>query len=111
MNIYEKYKYLEGTDADGWTYQIVKSIEDLKKGAEEIDSYFYSLRYDKKIASDKSLIVLATKPDGTKIDMELKFRRDGIVYIEQAYYQGRFWLTLQDLLHLHEWDTSLNNRD
>ena len=31
MNIYEKYKYLEGTDADGWTYQIVKSIEDLKK--------------------------------------------------------------------------------
>ena len=51
--------------------------------------------------------MLAIKPDGTRIDMELKSRRDGIVYIEQAYYKGRFWLTLQDLLHLHEWDTAL----
>ena len=109
MNIYEKYKYIEGTDADGWTYQIVKSIEDLKKEAEERDNWFYSLRYDKKIASGKNLIVVATKPDGTRIDMELKFRKDGISYIEQAYYKGRFWLTMGDYYHLHLWIISLDN--
>ena len=37
MNIYEKYKYIEGTDADGWSYRILKSSEDLKKEAEEAE--------------------------------------------------------------------------
>ena len=109
MNMYEKYKYIEGTDADGWNYRILKSSEDLKKEAEEAEkagernSSWYFRRYDKKIASGKSLIVIATKPDGTRIDMEIKINRDGRLYIEDAYYNCRFWLTLGDNYHLYLW--------
>ena len=106
MNIYEKYKYIEGTDADGWSYRILKSSEDLKKEAEEAkekDSSFYFRRYGKKIASGKSLIVIATKPDGTRIDMEIKIKRDGKLYIEDAYYNCRFWLKSGDSYHLYLW--------
>ena len=109
MNIYEKYKYIEGTDADGWSCRILKSSEDLKKEAEEAEkagewnSSFYFRRYGKKIASGKSLIAIATKPDGTRIDMEIKIKRDGKLYIEDAYYNCRFWLTSGDSYHLYLW--------
>lgn len=109
INTYEKYKYLENTDADGWTYQILKSRKDFKKEAENMHNCLYRMEYDKTMANGRCIIVVAIKPDGTKIDIELKPTRDGRLSLHQAFYKNDMWLTAQDTKHLNMWLDGMNN--
>lgn len=103
INTYEKYKYLENTDADGWTYQILKSREDFKKEADNMHNCLYRMEYDKKMANGKCVIVVAIKPDGTRIDIELTPTRDGRLSLSQKFYKNDRCLTKEDRKHLAEW--------
>lgn len=103
MNTYEKYKYLENTDTDGWTYQILKSREDFKKEANNMHNCLYRMEYDKKMSNGQCVIVVAIKPDGTKIDIELEPTGDGKLSLSQAFYKNDKWLTGEDTKHLNKW--------
>ena len=103
MNTYEKYKYLETTDTDGWTYQILKSRADFKKEADNMHNCLYRMEYDKEMSNGQCVIVVAIKPDGTKIDIELKPREDGNLFLNQAFYKNDKWLETEDRRHLAKW--------
>lgn len=108
INMYEKYKYIESTDTDGWTYQILKSSEDFKKEAENMHNCLYRMEYDKKMANGKCVIVVAIKPDGTRIDIELTPTRDGRLSLSQKFYKNDRCLTMEDRKHLAEWLDGMN---
>ena len=109
LNTYEKYKYLENTNTDGWTYQILKSREDFKKEADNMHNCLYRMEYDKIMSNGQCVIVIAIKPDGTKIDIELQPTGDGKLFLKQAYYKRDKWLTKEDRRHLAEWLDGMNN--
>ena len=103
MTTYEKYKSLEGTDADGWTYKILNTYDQFKEEAKQMHNCLIHCEYYKKMADGKSVIVVATTSDGTRIDVELKQRADGSIYISQAYYDHDYSLSKEDRTHLKEW--------
>ena len=104
----EKYKYLEQTDADGWTYQLLKSCEDFTKEATEMHNCLRRMEYDIKMSKGKCIIVVATTADGTRIDMELEIKRDGRLNMYQAYYKNDKVLTTRDERHLESWVDGIN---
>ena len=103
MITYEKYKSLEGTDADGWTYEILNTYDQFKEEAKQMHNCLICCEYHKKMADGKCIIVVATTPDGTRIDAELKRHADGTLYISQAYYNNDRSLSKEDRIHLKEW--------
>ncbi len=109
MNTYEKYKYLETTDVDGWQYQILKSREEFKKEAHTMNNCLYRMRYDKLMSNGKSIIIVAIKPNGTRIDIELKPKRSGELYINQRYYKDDMIVLMEDNKHLNEWINKINS--
>lgn len=104
----EKYKYLEQTDADGWTYQLLKSRDDFKKEATEMNNCLRRMEYDIKMSKGKCIIVVATTVDGQRIDMELVIKRDGKLDMYQAYYKNDRVLTTRDERHLESWVDGIN---
>lgn len=109
MNTYQKYKYLETTDIDGWQYQILKSREEFKKEADTMNNCLYRMRYDKLMSNGKSIIIVAIKPNGTRIDIELKPKRSGELYINQKYYKDDMIVLMKDNKHLNEWIDKINS--
>lgn len=108
-NTYNKYKYLETTDVDGWQYQILKSCEEFKKEANTMNNCLYRMSYDKLMAYGKSIIVVAIKPNGTRIDIELRPKQDGKLYINQKYYKNDIIVSMEDNKHLNEWLDKINS--
>lgn len=103
MNTYEKYKSLEGTDADGWTYEILNTYEQFKQEAKQMHNCLICCEYHKKMANGRCVIVVATTPDGKRIDVELKKHVDGTMYVSQAYYDNDYSLSQEHRTHLKEW--------
>lgn len=104
---YEKYKYVEGTDADGWTYRLLKSCKELRLEAEDMRNDFYENRYFEEMADGSKLIVVATKPDGTKIDIEvLNYTHFNIC--ENYYKYQREVDEDEDYYHLRQWEDGIN---
>ena len=104
---YEKYKYVEGTDADGWTYRLLKSCKELRLEAEDMRNDFYENGYFKEMADGSKLIVVATKPDGTKIDIEvLNYTHFNIC--ENYYKYQREVDEDEDYCHLRQWEDGIN---
>ena len=103
MNTYEKYKSLEGTDADGWTYKILNTYDQFKEEAKKMHNCLICCSYHKKMADGKSIIVVATTSDGIKIDVELKPHADGKISLLQAYYDNDCRLSKEHKTHLKEW--------
>ena len=104
---YEKYKYIEGTDADGWTYRLLKSCKELRLEAEDMRNDFYENGYFKEMADGSKLIVVATKPDGTKIDIEvLNYTHFNIC--ENYYKYQREVDEDEDYCHLRQWADGIN---
>ena len=109
MNTYEKYKSLEGTDADGWTYKILNTYDQFKEEAKKMHNCLICCSYHKKMADGKCVIIVATTPDGKRIDVELKQHVDGTMYVSQAYYDKDYSLNKEHKTHLKEWvDGKLN---
>ena len=105
---YEKYKSLEGIDADGWYYQILHTYEQFKQEAKQMNNCLISCRYDEKMSDGKCVIVVATTPDGMRIDIELNQRRDKTIRVAQAYYKNDRSLTKEHMNHLKEWADGLH---
>lgn len=103
MATYEKYKSLEGTDTDGWTYKILNTYDQFKKEAKQMHNCLIGCEYHKKMADGKCVIVVSTTPDGTRIDVELKQHVDGTMYVSQAYYDDDYSLSKEHRTHLKEW--------
>lgn len=103
MNTYEKYKSLEGTDADGWTYEILNTYEQFKQEAKQMHNCLICCEYYKKMANGRCVIVVATTPDGKRIDVELKKYVDGTMFVSQAYYDHNYSLSKEHRTHLKEW--------
>lgn len=103
MNTYEKYKSLEGTDADGWTYKILNTYDQFKEEAKKMHNCLICCSYHKKMADGKCVIVVATTPDGKRIDVELKQHVDGTMCVSQAYYDNDYSLNKEHKTHLKEW--------
>ena len=103
MTTYEKYKSLEGTDTDGWTYKILNTYDQFKKEAKQMHNCLIRCEYHKKMADGKCVIVVATTSDGTRIDVELKQHVDGTMYVSQAYYDNDYSLSKKHITHLKEW--------
>lgn len=109
MNTYEKYKSLEGTDADGWTYKILNTYDQFKEEAKKMHNCLICHSYHEQMADGKSIIVVATTSDGIRIDVELKSHVDGTMYVSQAYYHNDYSLSQEHETHLKEWvDGKLN---
>ena len=108
MATYEKYKSLEGTSADGWSYQILNTYDQFKKEAKEMHNCLIRCEYHEKMADGRCVIVVATAPDGTRIDIELRphATTDGM-YVSQAYYDKDYSLSREHTLHLREWADGL----
>lgn len=106
--MYEKYKYLEQTDADGWTYRLLKSREEFRKEATEMHNCLWTMEYDAKMGEGQCVIVVATTADGIKIDIELQPVADRIMLIRQAYYGYDFGLKKEDKEHLKKWVDGIN---
>ena len=104
----KKYQYLEQTDADGWTYQLLKSHDDFRKEATEMNNCLLRMEYDIKMSKGKCIIVVATTADGTRIDIELRIKRDGKLDMYQAYYKNDRVLTTRDTNHLEKWVDGIN---
>lgn len=102
MKNYEKYKYIEGTDADGWTYRLLKSCKELRLEAEDMRNDFYENGYFKEMADGSKLIVVATKPDGTKIDIEV-LNYTTFTICENYYKYQREVDEDEDYYHLKRW--------
>ena len=100
---YEKYKSLEGTDTDGWTYKILNTYDQFKEEAKKMHNCLICCSYHKKMADGKCVIVVATTPDGIRIDVELKQHADGTIYISQAYYDNDRCLSKEHRTYLKEW--------
>lgn len=107
-NTYNKYKYLENTDVNGWQYQILKSREEFKKEADTMHNCLYRMGYDKLMANGKSIIVVAIKPNETRIDIELKPKQNGKLYINQKYYKNDSIVSMEDNKYLDEWLDKIN---
>lgn len=105
---YEKYKSLEGIDADGWSYQILHTYEQFKQEAEQMHNCLISCRYDEKMSDGKCVIVVATTPDGMRIDIELNQRRDKTIRVAQAYYKNDRSLIQEHREHLKKWADGLH---
>lgn len=105
---YEKYKSLEDIDADGWSYQILHTYEQFKQEAEQMHNCLIGCRYDEKMAMGKCVIVVATTPDGMRIDIELNQRRDKTIRVAQAYYKNDRSLIKEHMSHLKEWADGLH---
>ena len=103
MATYEKYKSLEETDTDGWTYKILNTYDQFKEEAKQMHNCLIYCEYHKKMADGKCVIVVAKTPDGTRIDVELKQHADGTIYISQAYYDNDRCLSKEHKTHLKEW--------
>lgn len=103
MATYEKYKSLEGTDTDGWTYQILNTYDQFKEEAKKMHNCLIHCSYHKQMADGKSIIVVATTSDGIRIDVELKLHADGTMYVSQAYYDNDYRLSQEHKTHLQEW--------
>lgn len=103
ITTYEKYKSLEGADADGWTYKILNTYDQFKEEAKQMHNCLIRCEYHKKMADGKCVIVVATTPDGKRIDVELKQHVDGTMYVSQAYYDNDYSLSKEDKTHLKEW--------
>ena len=103
MITYEKYKSLEGVDADGWTYKILNTYDQFKQEAKQMRNCLICCEYHKKMADGKCVIVVATTPDGKRIDVELKKHADGTMYVSQAYYYNDKSLNQAHKTHLKEW--------
>lgn len=109
MATYEKYKSLEGTDTDGWTYKILNTYDQFKEEAKKMHNCLICCSYHKQMADGKSIIVVATTSDGIRIDVELKSHVDGTMYVSQAYYDNDYRLSQEHETHLKEWvDGKLN---
>ena len=106
--MYEKYKYLEQTDADGWTYRLLKSREDFRKEATEMNNCLWTMEYDAKMSAGQCVIVVATTADGIKIDIELQPVADRVMLIRQAYYGNDWGLEKKDKEHLKKWVDGIN---
>ena len=107
MATYEKYKSLERTDADGWTYQILNTYDQFKQEAKQMHNCLIRCEYHEKMAAGRCVIVVATASDGTRIDVELGQNPDGIMYVSQAYYDRDYSLSREHILHLREWADGL----
>ena len=103
MITYEKYKSLEGVDADGWTYEILNTYDRFKQEAKQMRNCLICCEYHKKMADGECVIVVATTPDGKRIDAELKKHADGTMYVSQAYYYNDCSLSQKHETHLKEW--------
>ena len=103
MITYEKYKSLEGVDADGWTYEILNTYDRFKQEAKQMRNCLICCEYHKKMADGKCVIVVATTPDGKRIDVELKKHADGTMYVSQAYYYNDRSLSKEHETHLKKW--------
>ena len=109
MATYEKYKSLEGTDTDGWTYKILNTYDQFKEEAKKMHNCLICCSYHKKMADGRSIIVVATTSDGIRIDVELKPHADGKISLLQAYYDNDYHLSQEHKTHLKEWvDGKLN---
>lgn len=108
-NTYNKYKYLENTDVDGWQYQILKSREEFKKEADTMNNCLYRMGYDKLMAYGKSIIIVAIKPNETRIDIEIRPKQNGKLYINQKYYKNDIIVSMEDNKHLDEWLDKINS--
>lgn len=105
---YEKYKSLEGIDADGWSYQILNTYQQFKQEANNMRNCLISCGYDKKMAKGECVIVVAITPDGQRIDIELNQRRNKTIRVAQAYYKNDWSLTKEHTNHLKEWADGLH---
>ena len=103
MATYEKYKSLEGTDADGWTYEILNTYSQFEQEAKQMHNCLIRCEYHKKMADGKCVVVVATASDGTRIDVELIPNTDGKMYVSQAYYDRDYSLSRKHRTHLKEW--------
>lgn len=104
---YEKYKALEGTDADGWSYQILNTYDQFKQEAQRMHNCLIRCDYAQKMADGRCVIVVATTPDGKRIDVELQ-PADGKMYVVQAYYNNDVRLKSVHEFHLLNWADGLH---
>lgn len=103
MATYEKYKSLEGTDTDGWIYKILNTYDQFKEEAKKMHNCLICCSYHKQMADGKCVIVVATTPDGKRIDVELKKHADGKIFLSQAYYDNDYRLSQEHKTHLQQW--------
>lgn len=107
MTTYEKYKSLEGIDADGWSYQILNTYDQFRQEAKQMHNCLIRCGYGEKMADGKCVIVVAVASDGTRIDVELRPNIDGTMSLEQAYYDHDYHLSREHNIHLREWADGL----
>ena len=69
----------------------------------------YRMGYDKLMANGKSIIVVAIKPNETRIDIELKLKQNGKLHINQKYYKNDSIVSMEDNKHLDEWLDKINS--
>ena len=107
--MYEKYKSLEGIDADGWSYQILHTYEQFKQEAEQMHNCLIRCGYNEKMAKGVCVIVVAITPDGKRIDVELRLNQySNTMHIVQAYYKHNTCLTEEHTIHLRNWADGLH---
>lgn len=105
-NYYLKYKWLENTNTDGWTFSLLKNIQNIKEEAELMDNCLYR-SYFERILTGESIIVVAISPDGNRIDLELN-EQNQLLVINQAYYKGDVRLSQEDRNFLNQWCKNLD---
>ena len=89
--------------ADGWEFQVLKSIEDFKYWGEKMDNCLYRMSYHKAVAEKRCVVVIAKNPDGRYISIEL-IRYNTLNYeINQAYYKSNQFISAQDRRYLDGW--------
>lgn len=103
INTYEKYKSLEETDTDGWSYKILNTYDQFKEEADKMHNCLIRCEYYKKMLDGKSVIMVATTSDGTRIDVELTPHANGKISILQAYYSNNCSLSKEHRTHLKKW--------
>ena len=104
--VYEKYKHIEGTDVNGWTYKLLSSREEFEQEAEKMRNCLMRCRYDEKMSAEKSLIVAATTPEGQRIDLEIILGTNP--YLNQAYYRDDVHVSSYHMEYLKEWVKNLS---
>lgn len=105
LQVYQKYSFIEEMDkADGWKFQVLKSVEDFKYWGQKMDNCLFRMSYHKAVAERKCLVVIAENPDGKYISIELtRYNTKGDYGIRQAYYKSNRCIALEDNDYLKNW--------
>lgn len=104
LQVYQQYSFIEEMGgADGWKFQVLKSVEDFKYWGQKMDNCLFRMSYHKAVAERKCVVVIAENPDGKNISIELIRHNTGNYSIRQEYYKSNRHIEQKDRFYLDNW--------